>query len=135
MYIISNKQLKPQQEVNTLGKFLFKNIDSAYKQNKSSNMYDVWIAVVYEIPKHVIDLYDLDERYQNTNEMNINLNITTYSNKIRINIIEVSPDELTLGSKTYDLEKFSDYYYLRDNLMNYLYKRLEKRYEGFDFIF
>lgn len=142
MKIFSNKKLSPEQEVNTLGNYLYKNIDSSFKFEKRASKFDLWITVLYEVPKSIIEKYDLDESYDELNEMVLNLSLTTYRHhsdstipKIRINIIEESPDELTIGSKTYDLTRFNDYYELRDNLMNYIIVRLSKKYEGYDFIF
>lgn len=140
--ISANKKLTPEQEVNTLGKWLYRNLDGAFKFKKSSSQYNIWFLVLYEVPLEIRERYDLDESYDDVNEMVINLSLVTYKNasnskksKIRVNLIEESPDELTVGSKIYNLDFFNDYYELRDNLVNYLIVRLNKHYEGYDFIY
>lgn len=142
MYISSNKQLTAEQEVNTLGKWLYKNLDGAFKQQKSSSKYDIWSVVLYSVPYEIRKKYNLDEDYSEVNEMVLNISLVAYRDrnnseipKIRINIIEENPDELTIGSKIYNLTRYNDYYEIRDNMMDYIRVRLENRYEGYDFIF
>ena len=55
---------------------------------KSPNMVDIYFIVLYQLKE---DLRTEDDH--DMHEMSINLNVTTYSNKVRINIIEVSPKE------------------------------------------
>lgn len=133
--ILANKKQSAEQQVNSIGKFLYKNIDSAYNFRKSTQQFDLYIIVLYEVPKDIIDGYNLDESYDELYEMKININLTTYQNKLRINFIELDPEEATIGHKTYNLDRYKDYYELRDNIVNYLLACLDKRYEGYDFIF
>lgn len=135
MRILSNKQLSISQNVNTIGKFLYKNLDGAFDFAKSSNTFEIWCTVLYQIPVQVIRKYNLPESMQDVNEMTINLNLTTYSDKIRFNIIEVSPNETTLGCKVCKVSKYSDYYQLRDDIFEYLQRSLLKRYQNYDFLF
>lgn len=134
MKIFSNKQLTPSQQVNNLGKYLRKNIDTCYKYEKSSNMYDVYFTILYEIPLDIRKAYDLDSSYDDLNEMNLDLNLTTYSNKIRINILEVNNNFVPLGSKVFDPLKYSSYADMRSDIFMYLEKTLIRKYDGYDFI-
>lgn len=106
MKILCTKSNQPQipasQQVNRIGKYLYKHLDGAYKFHKSGNMYDVYCTLLYE----------LKEEYSGTKndvqEMTININITTYQNKIRINTIEMAPQERTLGSDSMKPEELTD---------------------------
>lgn len=133
--ILSSKQKSSQQDVNYIGKWLYKNIDSASSFKKLSNMSEVEITILYEIPKELVELYELDESYAGLREMKITLNLTTYQDKIRFNIIENSPEEVTLGCCVYNLVSMEELQTLKQRVLNYLDKRLSKRYEGFEFIF
>lgn len=129
-----NKQpiIPAGQLVNKLGNYMYKHLDGAYKFNKFANMCDVYITVLFSIPANVAKLYHLDA---GVNEMTLDLNITTYQNKIRVNITELTPEECTIGFDVFPPEKLQN---LNDAL-NLVYervkKRITKRYEDWDFIF
>jgi hypothetical protein len=98
-YIVAatEKKLQPGQIINQTGQYLYSHIDSAVKKKKSGNMFDVWFVVYYQ------KIGD-----QEVKEMGINLNLATYSDKIRMNIIEVTPREKTLGQRIYDVKAFNN---------------------------
>ena len=125
----------PGKFVNTLGKYFYKHLDGAFSFEKSSNMFDVYTVILYQAPIEVIQKYGLEGKQADTNEAVIDINITTYQNKIRINFIMQDPEEFTLGHRVFNLEKSKDMEFIRDESMLYLKKRLEKYYEGFDFLF
>lgn len=118
------------QAVNIIGKYLFKHIDGAYDFKKGANTYDVYFTILYQLK----DEYRTKEDHD-MHEMNINISLTTYSDKLRMNIIEVSPREKTLGFNTFALSKFNDLQFGYELVMNALKKRLNKEYEDYDFIF
>ena len=126
------KQPKYQggQAVNMIGKYLFKHIDGAYNFTKGANTYDVYFTILYQLKEEHRTKQDHD-----MHEMNINISLTTYSDKLRMNIIEISPREKTLGFNTFALTKFDDLYSGYELIMNTLKKRLAKEYENYDFIF
>lgn len=118
------------QAVNIIGKYLFKHIDGAYNFKKGANTYDVYFTILYQLKE--------DHRTENDNdmnEMNINISLTTYCDKLRMNIIEISPREKTLGFNTFSLSKFDDLQAGYELIMNTLMKRLYKEYQNYDFIF
>ena len=78
--------LPASKAVKELGRYLYKNIDSAYDQVSSGNMYDVYMTVYYQVPEYM-QVPWMDDQYNDLQEMNILLNLTTYQNKIRINIL------------------------------------------------
>jgi len=125
-HIPANKQ------VNIVGKYLYNNIDGAFECKSSSNNFDVWLTILYEVP-------DMGPRYQRLDdqlhEMVINLNLTTYQNKIRVNTIEESPNERTLG---FDLFKPEDMLILEDacdRIHKKVVQRISRAYEDYDFVF
>ena len=98
IYIRSANQnnLPASTQVNRVGKFLYNHLDGAYKYTKSSNMYDVYVTLLYQLkPEYGGGVNEVEE-------MTININITTYQNKVRVNTIEMTPMERTLG---YDIMK------------------------------
>ena len=59
-------------------------------------MYDVYVTLLYQLkPEYGGGVNEVEE-------MTININITTYQNKVRVNTIEMTPMERTLG---YDIMK------------------------------
>lgn len=118
------------QAVNIIGKYLFKHIDGAYNFKKGANTYDVYFTILYQLKED----YRTDKDHD-MHEMNINISITTYSDKLRMNIIEISPRENTLGFNTFSLSKFDDLQSGYEIIMNTLMKRLSKEYQNYDFIF
>ena len=106
MRVFSAKLPELSQSVNSIGKYLYKNLSGSINFKKSSNMFDIWTIVLYQIPSELIKKYNLTEdKYKEDHEMVININITTYQEKIRVNLIEETPDEVTLGCQVLNLEK------------------------------
>lgn len=128
-----NNVLQAGQQVNRVGKYLHKNIDGAFKIEFSPNMCDVYMLVLYQIPRHKQIPGNNEEN--SMKEMTLNLNITTYQNKLRVNIIEVSPNEKTLGHKTYLPEKLMNLNEARHAILNDVIKYLNKEYKEYDFLF
>lgn len=136
----SGKPIQPvipaSQLVGRIGKYLYKHIDGAFKFKSSSNMYDVWITVLYQIPPRLVEKYKLtDPKYLDVNEMTVNINITTYQNKLRVNVIEVTPEEKTLGCDVIPPNKLQDLKQAFDLIMLKVRTRLTKEFSDFDFIF
>ena len=120
--------------VNVLGTYLYKHLDGAFKYITSSNMCDVYFTLLYQLRPE-------DQRPENTpeendvHELTINLNLTTYQNKIRVNIIERTPMEKTLGCDVYPPEKLQDLEAAKDMIFAKVVKRVSKAYKDFDFLF
>ena len=108
------------QAVNIIGKYLFKHIDGAYSFKKGANTYDVYFTILYQLKED----YRTDKDHD-MHEMNINISITTYSDKLRMNIIEISPREKTLGFNTFSLSKFDDLQAGYELVMRAIQKRLQ----------
>ncbi len=128
--------LQANQLINKIGNYLYRHIDSAYKFEKKANMYEVYFTVFYEIPEEIRRIYKLSEpEYAKVNEMNINLNITTYQNKIRVDTIEVTPEEATLGFDLFPPEKLQDLNSALELVMDKVQRRIQRRFKDFEFIF
>lgn len=123
------------QLINKVGQYLYKNIDSAYKGVRSSNMYDVYFFVYYQLPREQQIPGKQAEGYNDMHEMHININLTTYQNKIRVNLTEISPEEWTFGQIILPPEKLQDMPTVRDLIYNKVIQKLEKHYEDYNFLY
>ena len=116
--------MNANQQVNRLGKYLYKYLDSAFKYTTSSNTCDVYFLLLYQIPGQL-----------DVQEMNIDISITTYQNKIRVNVLEVSPNERTLGCYTFSLAVVENLENAKNLILDKVVKRVSKVYEDYDFVF
>ena len=124
---------------------MFKNLAGATSFKKSSNTFEINTIVLYQIPLDIKKKYNLpDDETTDVQEMNLNLNITTYQNKLRFNIIEETPDALTLGCKVINLglQKYQKaktnqqlFELVMNDLQKYIYQSLEKRYSDYEFLY
>lgn len=130
----NNNILQAGQQVNRVGKYLYKHIDGAFKIEYSVNTCDVYMLVLYQIPR-LNRIPGRGPEYNGMHEMTLNLNITTYQNKLRVNMIEVSPNEKTLGHKVYAPEKLMNLQEAQHFILNDVIKYLQKEYAEYDFLF
>lgn len=130
----NNQGLSPAQQVNRVGKYLYKNLDGAFKIEFSPNMCDVYVTLLYQLP-YLDRIPGKGREYNDVHEMTLNLNITTYQNKLRVNVIEMTDEERTLGHDTYSPEKLINLSDAKDLIFNKVVKRVSKAYEDYDFIF
>ena len=129
-------RLQPAQLVNKLGKFMYKHLDGAFKIENTANMCDVYVTVLYAIPREIIELYKIyDPKYSDVNEMTIDINITTYQNKIRVDTIEKTPEEKTLGFDLFPPEKLLDLNKALELVYSKVCRRIEKEFDDFEFLF
>ena len=89
-------KLSANQQVNRVGKYLYKNIDGAFKYKTSSNACDIYFTLLYQLPLESRD-ESKGKEYNDIHEITVDINITTYQNKIRVNVIEMTPKQRTLG--------------------------------------
>lgn len=94
-----NDPMPATKQVNRVGKYLKKHMDGAYKYVQRANECDVYVTLLYQLKPEYGGLPN------DVHEMTIDINITTYQNKLRVNTIEVTPEERTLG---FDLIKPED---------------------------
>lgn len=124
------------QLVNRIGKYFYKHLDGAFKIEKAANTCDVYVVVVYSLPADIVKKYKItNPEYVDVNELTIDISITTYQNKVRVNLIEVTPNERTIGFDTFPPEQLQDMQYAYELIYSKIKKRIEKRFEDFDFLF
>lgn len=120
--------------VNKVGKYLNKNIDGAYRFKISPNMFDIYMIVLYQYTYKSSKPGEPD-KLSDVMEMHININLTTYQNKLRMNLIEMAPNEKTLGFFVIAPEKIKDLEFAKDWVMSNLKKTLYKLFDGYIFMF
>lgn len=111
--------------VNKLGKYLRKSLDGAFKITFGPNHCIVSLKMFYELP---------DDR-NSFKEMTFSIDITSYQNKLRINITENTIMEKTIGQLILKPEEIGDLNYAKTKLMDTLVKSIDKEFEGYDFIY
>ena len=79
------------KQVNRVGKYIYKHFDGAYKYDQHANECDIYITLLYEVKE------EFGGTKNDVQEMTIDVNITTYSNKLRVNTLELTPQKRTLG--------------------------------------
>lgn len=132
------KELKPNevsQLVNKVGQYLYKNIDSAYKGVRSTNTYDVYMFVLYQLPYEKWIPGKSKEGYNDTHEMHINISLTTYQSKIRVNVTEISPEEWTFGYILIPPEKLKNLEDARKLIYEKVTQKIKNHYKDYNFLF
>ena len=71
----SAQQIPASTQVKRVGKYLYKHLETSYDFNSGSNMYDVYFTLYYQ-KKHP----KLGIAINGIQEIQININITTYQN-------------------------------------------------------
>lgn len=122
-------QIPASQQVNRVGKYLYKHLDGAYEFRKSGNMYDVYCTLLYELKE------DYGGTKNDVQEMTININITTYQNKLRINTIEMTPQERTLGFDLMKPEELVDLQTAMAIIQRKVGNRIRKAYKEYIVLF
>lgn len=127
--------VKPSQQINSLGQYLYDTMDGAFKIEKHPNSCDVYFKLLYEVPRLQRIPGKQKEGYNDVHEIVIDVNLATYQNKIRMDIIEVTPNAKTLGFDLFEPEKMKDLKVARSLIWSTLNKRVSKAYQQYDFIF
>lgn len=122
------------QWVNKVGQYMYKNLDGAFKFSKSGNVFDVYITLLYQIP-YLQQIPGKGKEYNDVHEMVLDLNITTYQNKLRINVIEADENERTLGHFTLSEEQLQSLEEVKKTVYNKVVQIVSKAYEDYDFLF
>lgn len=122
------------QIVNRIGRYLYDNLDGAFDLKKSPNMVDVYVTVLYQLP---IDKQIIGKgyKYNDVHEKTIDINITTYQNKVRVDIIELDEMERTLGYDLFEPKKLENLADAKKLIFQRAVKRLSKAYEDYLFLF
>jgi hypothetical protein len=145
-------------QVKRLGKYLKDNLSGVYKITEPPNEYIIYTTVLYTIKEevrkeiadhiqHLMDLYApytmppevrkeiedgekiLKEASDTVYDMNIYLNITTYSQYIRVNVIRLDQYEQTLGYMRLEPKELISLPFCKDKIVRYVKKVIEKKYK------
>lgn len=127
----NNNQVRipASQQVNRIGKYLYKHLEGAFKSVKSGNMYDIYTTLLYQL------LPEYGGKINDVQEMTVNINITTYQNKIRVDTIEMTPKERTLGFDLFQPEVMQDLPTASEKIMKKVVGRLRKAYQEYDILY
>lgn len=131
---ITTTTLPASTIVNRVGKYLYNHLDGAFKFQTSSNTFDVYTTVLYQLPRYA-QIPGKGPKYNDVHEMVLNLSITTYVNKVRVNIIEVSPEEKTIGFDVYEPSVLMDLEEAKRIIFQKVCKRISKAYQDYYFLF
>lgn len=122
-------QMPASQQVNRIGKYLYKHLDGAYNYKKSGNMYDVYCTLLYQLKP------EFGGEVNDVKEMTIDINVTTYQNKLRINTIEMTPKERTLGFDLMKPEELIDLQKAMEIIIRKVGNRIRKAYKDYIILF
>lgn len=117
------------QHVIRVGKYLYKHLDGAFKYMKSSNMYDVYCTLLYQRKP------ECGGKVNDVHEMTIDINITTYQNKLRVNTIEMTPQERTLGFDIIKPDDLDDLETAQKVIIWKVGNRIRKAYKDYVILF
>lgn len=136
VYIKSSKEVDVTKLPGIVGKFLNNRLDGSYSFKRTSNSSEVKSTILYQIPIDVSKKYNLSksEREQ-VNVMDVLVSTTTYSNKVRVEVVELSPEEKTIGFRTFAKEKFKDVHSGCQEVLAFVAKSVRKEFEGYDVLF
>lgn len=110
------------KQVSRIGKYLYNHLDGAYKFKTGSNEYDVFLTIAYT------------DESGNEDELSLDINLTTYQNKIRMNIIAMEPSERTIGFDVFKPEQVQNLEKAYKKILDKVDKRLCKAFPGYEFV-
>ena len=124
-------------QVKRLGKYLKDHLEGVYKVKEPPNEYIVYTTIMYMIKPEVrqamkqypTELKGIEDEVY---EMNIYLNITTYGQYIRVNVIKLDEYEQTLGFLRLEPKELISLPYCKDKIVRYVKKVIEKHYENYE---
>ena len=127
--------IAPGQLVNKLGEYLYKELDSAYSFNKSSNLYEVYLEAYYQVPHYGDHPQDKIKYDDEIKTMKLMISLTYYDEKIRVNLIELGEYEPTLAHKTYKIKELETLNNARTKVEKLIRDSLTKYFKDYEFIF
>ena len=129
------KPVSSSQLVNQVGQWLYKHIDGAYKAVRHSNTYDIYMTVYYQLPRLQQVPGREAEGYNDMHEMKVNISLTTYQNKIRVNIHEVTPEQWTFGYILIPPDQLQTVENARELIYEKVIRKIENHYKDYLFLF
>ena len=136
--ILAASQSQAGEQVNKIAKYLKKKINGAYKITFNPGMMaDVYIKIYYQIPDEIRQLANkYNQKFDDSiHDMDIDINLTSYQNKIRINVIRMDDNEKTLGHFVMKPEEVEDLDSVLLKIKEKVTSFIEKEYQDYDFVF
>ena len=124
VYAVSTK-FEPGTVIKKVGKYLYKNIDGSYKIAFHPMECEIFMFMYYQVPG-VADSMD---------EMKFIISITSYSNKLRINLTEDTELEKTIGQLILFPEELNDLELVKKKVLTMIKKSINKEFQDFDFVY
>lgn len=128
------KSMPTSLKAKRISKYIYNHIDGAYRYVTHSDSFDIYTTVYYQIP-YWDRIPGKGSEYNDIHEMNIDINVTTYRDKIRVNLISTNSGEETVGYFTLSLREEMS----MDDIYNKIYtnvcNKLRKYFDGYDFLF
>ena len=121
-------------QVKRLGKYLKDNLTGVYKVKEPPNEYVIYTTILYQIDPEVRKMLkkyqkEFQGKEEDIYEMNIYLNITTYGQYIRVNVIQLDQYEQTLGYLRLEPKELISLPYCKDKIVKYVKRVIEKKYK------
>lgn len=131
-----NQLAKPTQ-VKRLGKYLKDNLTGVFKVTEPPNEYIIYTTILYQIKPEVrkaLKRYqkEFQGKEEDVYEMDVYLNLTTYKQFIRINVIELDENEQTLGYMRLSQQDLMSLPFCKTKIMEFVKKVIEKKYEDYE---
>ena len=114
-----------QQDVNRVAKYIYNHTDGAYKIKFGANYVDVYMRVYYHTGV-------ADEPVQ---EMKLDINMTSYSGKIRYNVTELTVMENTFLHGTIQMKSANQYQEVKTAIYERIKRAIQEEFAEYDFIF
>ncbi len=121
-------------QVKRLGKYLKDNLTGVYKVVEPPNEYIIYTTILYQIAPEVRKMLkkyqkEFQGKEEDIYEMNIYLNVTTYGQYIRVNVIQLDEYEVTLGYLRLDHEDLISLPYCKKKIVDFVKKKIETKYK------
>ncbi len=110
--------------VASVGKYLKKNIDGSYKMTFGPNLCTVYFTMFFQ-----------DEYGGPIKEMNFAIDLTSYQNKVRVNITELTKNQKTICQVIFNEDDLKDLREAKKKMLTKLAQAIEKEYEGFELVY
>lgn len=138
MYILCKQQTRINltKVANSVGKSIYKRLDGGYSFVKTSTGCEVRSTILYQIPLELSNKYNLSyEQKTQVNVMDVLISITTYSNKLRVEVVELTPEEKTIGFQTFKDSTFTNVQEGVAVVMNFVQRVIRDEFKDYDVLF
>ena len=124
-------------QVKRLGKYLKDNLSGVYKVVEPPNEYIIYDTLLYQVPADLRrQMREYDDKFHGAEEeiwdVNVYFNITTYGEYIRVNIILLDKNEVTLGYMRLDHKDLMSLPACKKKILDYTYKQITRYFKKYE---